>query len=277
MKTTYILCILLLIPLTLLWAQSPVESIQSLDPIAISDIKTTHFILKDKLKYIDIGSRYFVTDTVENIVKVKHIGGDFTELEDQKETNLTLVTENGDYYTIPLFFYRNITNTTYKLDYAESNLNSMASSRNTKNTAIFELCHYSKKAKSNYDIKGNRDLLLTKISGIFYRGDHIVIRMEIKNFSSIDLDMDQILFRFLKKKRLGKDIVYQERVLRPVNVCNDARRVKGNGGIEIYNFIFDKFTPNDDENLQVDILEKNGGRSATIKIPRKSLLKPTVI
>lgn len=256
--------------------QKVFDEIASSRPIAISDTKTTHLIFNNKIRYLDIGSRYFVTDTIENIVKVKHIGGDFTEKEEEKKTNITIITQNGDYYSIPLFFERDITNTTYQLNPSKHAYN-VSIKQEQKKIGKYEICHFSRKAISNYNIKGNRDLLPTKVSGIFYKGDYIAIRVEVKNFSTIDLDIDHFLFRFIKNKRYAKDIVYQERVLRPVLVCNKTEKVKGDGGVEVFSFVFDKFTPNNDEKLQIEIIEKNGGRSTTITIPRKKLLKPQTI
>ncbi len=276
MRLIQLLLILLLISSNTYSQQEIFDEIESTKPIAISDIKTTHLIFNNKIKYLDIGSRYFVTDTIENIVKVKHIGGDFIEKKEEKKTNITIITQDGDYYSIPLFFERYITNTTYKLDELR-NKNNVLMKNEQKKMGIYEMCHFSRKAVSNYNIKGNRDLLLSKVSGIFYRGDYIAIRLVIKNFSTINLNIDHFLFRFMKNKRYAQDIVYQERVLRPVLVCNETEKVRGVGGIEVFSFIFEKFTPNNDEKLQIDIIEKNGGRSTTITIPRKKLLKPKVI
>lgn len=252
-----------------------IQSVDSSEPIAVSDIKTTHFIFKDKIKYLDVGSRYFVTDTIENIVKVKHIGNGFTEKSEEKSSNLTVITHTGDFYSIPIFFLRDLTNTTYKFGYADNNFSSMNSSKG--DTELFEMCHFSKLAPSNVDLKGNRDLILAKITGIFYRDDYMAIRLVVKNFSTIDLDIDHFLFRFVKNKKFAKDEVYQERVLRPDKICNETLKVKGVGGVEIFNFVFKKFTPNMDEKLKLEIIEQSGGRSTTIAIPRKKLLNPKVI
>jgi len=258
------------------FCQKPVfNEVESTDPIPVSDIKTTHLIFKDKIKYLDLGSRYFDTDTIGNVVKVKHIGGEYLEKPEEKKTNITIITENGDFYAIPLFFERDIKNTTFKLEHSN---NFVADSNPKKdNPELFEMCHFARKAESNYTINGKRDLLLSKVTGIFYRNDYLAIRIQIKNFSTIDLDIDHILFRFIKSKRFAADAVYQERVLRPLRACNETNKVKGHGGIEVYTFVFNKFTPNVDEDLQIEILEQKGGRSTTIDISRKKLLKPKVI
>jgi len=253
-----------------------IETVSSSSAIPVSDIKTTHFIFKDKIEYIDLGSRYFITDTIKNIVKVKHIGSGYTVKSEEKSTNLTIITTGGDFYSIPIFYQQEIKNTTYKFGYATNNITKMANPEKD-DTALFEMCHFAKTAPSNNDIKGNRDLILAKVNGIFYRDDYMSIRLVVKNFSTIDLDIDHFLFRFVKNTRFAKDAVYQERVLRPDKICNETLKVKGTGGIEIFNFVFRKFTPNVDEDLELEVFELSGGRSTTIKIPRKKLLKPKVI
>ncbi len=260
-------------------AQDKLKNLENFDPIPISDIKTTHLIFKDKIKYLDLGSRYFLSDSIGTIIKVKHLGEPYTEKEEQKESNLTVITQNDDYYSIPLYFKRNIKTTSYQIGKTSNSIRSDVSGDNgLDQSLLYEICSSSTKTRSNQDIRGKRSLILAKISGIFYRENYMIIRAEIKNFSNIDLDIDHILFRFIKKKRIGrKDFVYQERVLHPVKICNSKTRVDRSGGIEVYTFIFKKFTPNQDEKLQVDILEKEGGRSTTIPIPKKKLLTPKVI
>ncbi len=279
------------------------QSIKSSRPIPISDIKTTHFIFKDKIKYLDLGSRYFVTDTLENIVKVKHIGGMYTEKKEEKETNITIITREGDFFTVPLYFKRDIENTTYKFGYGDTNFTSLSSgvgnsSRTSQSTSTYstnqnsvftsekksydtaellQMCNLSKAASANVTLKGNRDLIVAKIRGIYYKDDFLSIKLHVQNFSTIDLDIDDFLFRFIKDKRFAKDQVYQERLLEPEMSCSDIRKVKGTGGSEIFTFVFKKFTPNVDEKLRLEILEEQGGRSTTIVIPRKRLLRPKVL
>jgi len=276
MKYIKLTMITLLTSLTLFSQKKTFDKIENTEAIGVSDIKTTHLILKDKIIYLDLGSRYFVTDTINKIVKLKHIGGDFIEKDEEKKTNITIITDNGDYYAIPLYYDRDIVNTTYRLGYSDNNISSIRKEQE-EDPLFTELCHFSRKAESNYSIKGNRDLLLCKVSGIYYRDDYIAIKLEIKNFSTIDLDIDHILFRFIKNKRFAKDIVFQERILRPVQVCNTSTKVKGGGGMDTYTFLFKKFTPNVDEDIQIEILEQNGGRSTTIDISRKKLLNPKII
>ncbi len=279
MKSLFLTYILLVVSVST-FAQKNVKTLKNHEPIAVSDIKTTHIIFKEKIKYMDLGSRYFVLDSIENILRLKHIGGEFTEEEEHKETNLTVMTKSGDYFSIPLYYKRNIKTTSYEFGKAKNSIdNKPNDASGLDQSLLYEICAESTKTKSNQNIRGKRsNLILSKVSGIFYREDYMVMRVEVKNFATIDLDIDHILFRFIKKNKLAKkDFVYQERVLRPIKVCNAATRVDRSGGIEVYTFIFKKFTPNVDEKLHIDIIEKDGGRSSTIIVRKKELLSPKVI
>ncbi len=271
-----ILSVLQLAIANAVFAQSNV--IERKDPIEVSDIKTTHIILNEPIKYLDIGSRYFVTDTIENIIKVKHIGGGYTAKPEYKSTNLTLLTTSGNYYSIPLNYNRTTTQTTHVIDAPGYKVISPKAEEDLKQQELFNsLCVKSKLQVSECNIKSNADLLLTSVTGIFYKENYIVIRVSIKNFSTIDLDLDHILFRYKKKKKFAKNAVYQERVIYPVSECNLNTKISGSGGIQIYDFIFEKFVPNEKENVEVSILEKNGGRSTQITIPRKKIINPDVL
>lgn len=248
---------------------------EQIDTIEVSDIKTTHLILKEKIKYIDIGSRYFVTDTLENIIKIKHVGGSYTKKKEHINTNITFLTTSGFYHSIPLKYNRSVSKTTVLLNQQGYKVKSKSSIEKKKNDLeLYDLCQAAIPKVGRFNFKANTDLLLTRVNGIFYKKNHLIMRVTIKNFSTIDFDVDQILFRLVRKKKFAKNAVYQERILYPIKECNLNTKVTGNGGIQVYNFIFDKFTPNKKEELEINVMEKNGGRSSRIRIPRKLVLAP---
>ena len=221
------------------------------------------------------------------MIKVKHVGSGYTSRElGQANTNMTVITGGGDFYSIPLYYKREIKTSSYKFGVSENNFDIQDGNYKGRSKqddmddiemeALYNMCNLSSKAENNINLKGNRDLILARIKGVYYQGDYIAMKLIVKNFSTIDLDIDQFLFRFMKRKRVAKNSLYQERQLVPLRICNKNRKLKGQGGVEVYNFIFKKFFANVDEDLQLDILEEGGGRSTTIEIPRKKLVKPGV-
>ncbi|WP_223605539.1 DUF4138 domain-containing protein [Chryseobacterium sp. OSA05B] len=285
MKKHIVLFILFFICSQMSFAQEILEPLPQRQAIEVSDVKTTHIIFDEKIKYVDVGSTYFVADTIGNMLKLKHTG---EEVEDpkSKQANLTVINGKGSYYSIDMGYNRNPDITTYKavetitkIDYfAKENINKIEKEEKTAQD-LQELCMLSENAPSTVKIKDNNDGLNLTLNGIYYRiQNKIVLRVEIYNTSKITLDIDQILFRSKLKNNNAakKDYVYQERILTPVKSCGEQRNIKL-GETRVLTFIFDKFTLNEDEILSLEVGEYAGGRSVNIRIPRKKLLFPEYI
>jgi len=256
-----------------------IQALKNQEDLYISDVNTTHLIFKENIKYIDIGSPYFIADTVQPIVKLKHIGEGFDLGEVSTKSNLTVITKDGTFYSIPLRYRRDTNIHSYRMGNSKENINSIKSNYTEKRKKIDEidkLCTDFSLVKSNIILTKKRDNLRLKVSGIFYKDDHIAIRLDIKNDATIDLDVDNILIRLKLNKRVTSDYIYQERIISPIKICDKNYLIKG-GDTERMTLIFKKFTPNDNEKLFIDVFEKNGGRSVTIAIPRKKLLTPKAI
>lgn len=286
MKTHNLLFILLFIYSQASFAQDILVPLPQRQAIEVSDVKTTHIIFDEKIKYVDVGSAYFVADTIGNMLKLKHIG---EELEDPKsqQANLTVINDKGNYYSIDMVYNRDPAITTYKAvetitkigHFVKENINKIEKEERTTQD-LQELCILSENAPSTVKIKDNNDGLNLTLNGIYYRNfqNKIVLRIEIYNASKITIDIDHILFRSKLKNHnpASKDYVYQERMLNPVKSCGEQGNIQL-GETRVLTFIFDKFTLNEDEILSLEVGERAGGRSVNIRIPRKKLLFPEYI
>ncbi len=241
----------------------------------VSDIKVTHLIFGEKITYLDIGSRYFIADTIGSMAKIKHTGEALSE-SISKESNLTVVTENGDYYSILLHYNRNpslLTHRMYKDEASPSPLKTKAQKKQEALKLLNTFCGSISSMPSMPKITSKKDDIRLKVTGLFYHNNYLAIRLTIENQATIHLDFARILLRLKLNKKFSADYVYQERIIEPRYVCNDITRVEG-GRQETITLIFDKFTPNDKEKLFIDVSEINGGRSCSVDIPRKKLLTP---
>ncbi len=286
MKKHIVLFILFFLCSQVSFAQEILEPLSQRQAIEVSDVKTTHIIFDEKIKYVDVGSTYFVADTIGNMLKLKHTGEELEDLKSQ-QANLTVINGKGSYYSIDMEYNRNPDITTYKavetitkIDYfAKENIYKIEKEERTAQD-LQELCMLSESAPSTVKIKDNNDGLNLTLNGIYYRNfqNKMVLRVEIYNTSKITLDIDQILFRSKLKNHNAakKDYVYQERILTPVKSCGEQRNIKL-GETRVLTFIFDKFTLNEDEILSLEVGEHAGGRSVNIRIPRKKLLFPEYI
>lgn len=271
---------LLLITYHTAHSQKHLVPLQKQDTLEVSDIKTTHLIFDQKIKYLDVGSPYFVADTTQQMVKLKHIGEELVDVRSQV-SNLTVITEDGGYYSIVLAFKRFLDNLTYKVKRTAEFADAVKSTAQKKKEELAILASLCKQVDRHSNNKlrlknGKSGDIRIRVSGIFYIKEKIAIRLELKNESTIDFDIDHILFRTKLHKRFTKDYLYQERVINPINICTTDFEIIGQGQKNV-TLLFDKFMLNEKEKLAVDIFETNGGRSATIHIPREELLKPKVI
>lgn len=279
MKHRITLFLSIVLGLCSLYSQSDLIPLRKQDTLLVSDIKTTHLLFEDGIKYVDIGSPYFVADTLQQMVRLKHIGEELTDIRSQL-SNLTVITKDGGYYSIVMGFDRFADIVTYKVKKSDYIVEAVVNKKKEEydNTLMLNsLCARLNEEKPNTRIRGNRlEDLDIKITGLFYIDEKMGIRIALKNKSTIDFDIAHILFRTKLRKRFSKDYLYQERVIPPMYTCTDNMEIKGNDYRTI-TLLFDKFMLNEKERLAVDIFEEKGGRSVTIDIPRGRLLKPKVI
>lgn len=279
MKHCFTLLVSIVLGFSPVYSQSDLIPLRKHDTLLVSDIKTTHLLFEDGIKYVDIGSPYFVADTLQQMVRLKHIG---EELKDSRSqlSNLTVITKDGGYYSIVLGFDRLAEIVTYRVKKSDHVVQAVVKEKKkeeNKNTGFNTLCDRLKNEKPNNRVRGDRlGDLEVRVSGIFYIDEKIGIRIALKNKSTIDFDIAHILFRTKLRKRLSKDYLYQERVIAPLYTCTSNMEIRGEGR-RIITLLFDKFMLNEKERLAIDIFEDKGGRSVTVEVPRTRLLKPKVI
>lgn len=259
-------------------AQQKLKPIKSFESIFVSDIMTTHLIFNEKITYVDIGSPYFIADTVQSMIKLRHIGEDVKKPIAFK-TNITAMTEDGAYYSFPLIYDREASVLNYKVDQVSTYVQKprrKIESEAVKEQKIHFFANKLRGAPSNFTSFAKREDFTIGVSGIYYEEDFIGLRFIVENTSSIDLDIDHILIRLKLKKRISPDYIYQERIIKPIVIVDERKKIKGYTTAEMI-LIFNRFTPNRHEKLTIDVLEKGGGRSATMAIPRKKIINPKTL
>lgn len=260
------------------YAQKSMKLIPALETVFVSDIKTTHLIFDEDIKYVDLGSPYFVADTLQPIVKIKHIGEDVGKPISQV-TNLTVITESGTYYSIPIRYNRDTIELTHRITATDQQIGAVQEAKKEIDQTEKEIDMFVKRldfAQDNVNLANKREDFGITTKGIFYQKDYMALRVELYNGSTIDLDIDQILFRLKLRKKFGNEYIYQERIVKPFRVLNETTKIDGYQ-TKTMTMLFKKFTPNEHENLVIDVLEANGGRSSKLTIERKKLLNPKSI
>ena len=241
----------------------------------VSNKITTHLIFESKIAYVDIGSPMFSVKIVNNILKVKCINISDWDIKDK--TNLSIITEDGKYYSIWVRFknspeiktYLYTKENSYQLDYFNS----------IKRKQIFdEDCRRLMSKKQNARKEYKKNNMSYKVNGVFYHNDKVLIRLKIQNNSKINFSTDSIRFlqttknrfSFLKLFRKAEAIQFDEMKAR--FVCNNIKNIDAESSSTIL-FGFDRFFLSQNELLEIRIAENNsGGRRGKIILKNKFFL-----
>jgi conjugative transposon TraN protein len=254
--------------------------IENQETLLVSDIQTTHLIFKDKIKYIDIGSSFFISDTIGAILKLKHTGQALDQLEISSKSNLTVITVDGKFYSFPIEYQRNLLHYSFHI---KDNVDKLLSYRQKLETVLDQknkinaICNRFINTRDQLRLKEKENGLIITILGIYFSDNYLAFKVALSNTSSIDYEIDNILVRTKLKKRVSPDFLYQEKIYEPVKICNNIEVLKGGNKNYTMILVFDKFTPKENEKLTFDVFEKNGGRFISINLPRRKLFNATVL
>lgn len=261
---------------------------QGLTPrtIEVGFTKTVHILFPAPVTYIDIGSMAIIAgkaDGAENVVRVKAAVRDFAE-----ETNLTVITEDGGFYTFDARYAENPSTSTIEIAAAESPATQPASASETTRAdegrvllreVGRELPATIKRVLSDIyrqnraDVKGihtRKYGVEVEVRGIYVHNDVIYLHVQIANNTNISFEVDYRRF-IVADRKAAKRTAQQQRIIEPLRVCNDPSIVRGHQRQRIV-FALPKLTLEEDKILLLEIAEKDGARHQCLEISSKELL-----
>jgi conjugative transposon TraN protein len=224
--------------------------------INISTDKTTSLVFPFGIAHVDRGSESVLAQQVKEmstILLVKAASKDF------RETNLSVVTEDGSLYS---FLVRYAPNPAEWVFHLQANQNTTiagyANNIIDNPSTVFRIRDYSWN-------------VVARVKGIYIKDDILYYQLSIENKTPIDYTIDLIKFSIRDKKK-GKRTALQENELTPKYIAGNTTLVKANSETEFV-FAMDKFTIPDAKYLSVQIMEKNGGRHLNMTIKNKNIMK----
>ena len=261
---------------------------QGLTPrtIEVGFTKTVHILFPASVTYIDIGSMAIIAgkaDGAENVVRVKAAVRDFAE-----ETNLTVITEDGGFYTFDARYAENPSMSTIEIAAAESPAARPASSsepvRADEGRVLLREVGRERPAtikrvlsdiyrQNRADVKGihtRKYGVEVEVRGIYVHNDVIYLHVQIANNSNISFEVDYRRF-VVADRKAAKRTAQQQRIIEPLRVCNDPSIVRGHQRQRIV-FALPKLTLEEDKILLLEIAEKDGARHQCLEISSKELL-----
>lgn len=261
---------------------------QGLTPrtIEVGFTKTVHILFPAPVTYIDIGSMAIIAgkaDGAENVVRVKAAVRDFAE-----ETNLTVITEDGGFYTFDARYAENPTTSTIEIAATEPPATQPASAseptRADEGRVLLREVGRERPAtvkrvlsdiyrQNRADVKGihtRKYGVEVEVRGIYVHNDVIYLHVQIANNSNISFEVDYRRF-VVADRKAAKRTAQQQRIIEPLRVCNDPSIVRGHQRQRIV-FALPKLTLEEDKILLLEIAEKDGARHQCLEISSKELL-----
>ena len=257
--------------------------------------KTVHILFPSPVTYIDIGSMDIIAgkaDGAENVVRVKAAVRNFTA-----ETNLTVITEDGGFFTFDVHYAENPAVSTLNLTVQEPQTESMKKPAaasdyqpiTSEGRVLLREVGHEKPAtvkrmlsdiyrQNRMDVKGIRTKkygIGVEVQGIYVFNDVIYIHTCISNDTNISFEVDARRF-IVADRKLAKRTAQQQTPLEILRVCNDPAVVRGHQRQRTV-FALPKLTISDDKVLLLEIIEKNGARHQTIEIPSRELLNAKIL
>ena len=295
----YLILIVAAITAVKVTAQTTPETPAEIRPLRIEAgfTKTVHILFPSPVTYIDIGSMDIIAgkaDGAENVVRVKAAVRNFAA-----ETNLTVITEDGGFFTFDVYYAENPAVSTLNLTVQEPQPESMKkpaavgypqpTAPASEGRVLLREVGREKPAtikrmlsdiyrQNRTDVKGIRTKkygIEVEVLGIYVFNDVIYIHSCISNDTNISFEVDARRF-IVADRKLAKRTAQQQTPLEVLRVCNDPAVVRGHQRQRTV-FALPKLTISDDKVLLLEIIEKNGARHQTVEIPAEELLEAKLL
>ncbi|TAH12889.1 MAG: conjugative transposon protein TraN, partial [Runella slithyformis] len=245
-----------------------------------------HIIFPAKIREFDAGTGDIISqipETVPNILRVKA-----KEKTDFCETNMTVITEDGGFYSFLVRFQEdpeilniNIANNLLADSFVSkqkgmnrSPVITLADKPNEKNeNELLTECQKVQKMASNLRNIGASKMKLTcLLTGLYVKNQTIFFQMSVKNDSEIDYEIDFFKF-YLRDKDVLKRMAAQEVELKPfANYPKTLTTIRSNTEYTtVYALPLRTFP--EDKVIEVELYEKDGGRHLRFQVESDIMLQ----
>ncbi|WDF45967.1 conjugative transposon protein TraN [Chryseobacterium sp. KACC 21268] len=265
-------------------AQDPTVSYLPLDEakiepykIQVTYHKTSHLLFPSRIRYVDLGSDLLIANKAEpigNVLRIKSAVKDFEE-----ETNFSVITEDGKFYNFDVYYSAYPDALSYDLLKKERSIEQQYATDvlfedlNGSSSSLSELIMenlYTKNSRTIKHIASRSYGIQFSVRALHVNDSKFYFTLEVKNSSNISYNIDLVNFKIVDKKNL-KRTVLQDKLLEPVRIYFPTMTVSHHSDLAAV-YLLDQFTLLKDQVLEIEILEKNGGRHQKIQLENKELV-----
>jgi len=246
------------------------------DSIDICCNKATHLIFPDKIKYVDFGNNTIDCVKAENADNIVRVQG---KQKNFKQTNISVVTGDGKFYSLNVNFVNNPSNYSFLIGNAAQD--TMASVAMFENNEVNENDQermaevVMKQPRSVHHLAAKNNGMCFAIENILVSKNLLFIKAELQNKSSIDYDIDFVKF-YIQDKKISKTTAVQEVVYEPLFLSGYNTHITAHKK-NLSVFSFEKFTIPDDKFLIIEIQEANGARHFRFQVENEDIINAKTI
>lgn len=241
--------------------------------------KTTFIVFDSEIDFFDVGSEdlLFEITAKPNIVKLKGA------VESFAETNVTIITKKGQYYSFIVEY-----NSSPKL------LNHILT---TNGTAILIDKEEVKEEKEQSNLLKDFDYVEKKISsdpqrlthsiyeykmglavtGIYVYKGNIYFNIVVSNRSSIDYKVETLMFSVQPRRKSKRNTTIQDVYIQPIHSKNLPSEILANQEVNNILVCFEPFTIPNDKVFDIQIVETEGSRTLDVKLQSRNILSAKII
>ncbi len=239
-------------------------------PLQIGYFKTTTLVFPFSIKSVDRGSKDILAQKANNVQNVLLLKAARQGL---KETNLTVITADGQLFSFLLNFSENpsLLNFDFSKPTNASTKNVLLINELNEGTLQKKANQATEQAANNTLIKDRKFDMAFSLTGLFVHEQVMYYQIKLVNNSSIDYDIDQLRF-FLRDQKKYRRTALQEIEIKPLYIKNEVSRLKGGSGYTVV-FALPKMTIPDEKYMAILLMEKNGGRHLQLQLNNRTILK----
>lgn len=244
--------------------------------IYVNDNQQSHLIFPDKIIYVDYGTvnvEVVKASGVDNIVAVR-AADSFKE-----QTNVTVVTQSGKFYTFDLAYAEKPSFLSFVVDPAANAASKRVALLDNKELNSVQRENLRKEVNSRFQTlnKLHKDYagIRFAITNIFIDSDILFFKFKLTNYSNIDYVPDFVRF-YIQDSKIRKKTAIQQIEQTPLFFFDLPERVAAHD-TKSFTAALNKFTIPDKKKLIIELQEREGGRHFIYKLGNDPIISAEIL
>lgn len=239
--------------------------------------KTTHLLFPSPIRYVDLGSENLIANKAEDVGNVLRIKAGTKDFEE--ETNFSVITQDGKFYNFDVFYSSYPDTLNYDLlklqkdDEKQHSTEVLFEDLKGESASLTELLMETLHENAKRDLKhiGNKSFgIHFLLESLYTYEGKLYFVFNFKNKSNIPYHIDFLSFKIVDKKNLKRTVV-QDKILTPLREYISTKNINHQSEEKAV-YLLDQFTMLEDQVLEIEVFEKEGGRHQKIQVENTDLI-----